>query len=249
MIRDVLVIKDGLPLFTKNFSTTKNIIRDPHNVILVSGFLSALNSFSEEFENLGSIQELKLSGSNLRLSFLKDASIPNLIFLASFDEDSKTVNIQRFLRKMSRTFLRKYNLNQIINWSGKSGIFNSFEEEVERYVEEEYSESDEEFKGKVENLFKNIEEKFQNQENYLRKMSNEYLEKEDKAKGKNLQNEPSYHSYIPNFKMKEKPDPRYYLTGKKSINVFKEIDGNKSIRNIAESLFFIPFSDFLLNLF
>jgi len=96
MIRDVLVIKDGLPLFSKNISNSRNFISDHNNLVLVSGFLSALNSFSEEFEDLGSIKELKLSNSNLRLAFLKNNTIPNLIFLASFDEESNSVNVQRF---------------------------------------------------------------------------------------------------------------------------------------------------------
>jgi hypothetical protein len=195
-----------------------------------------LKESQKQESELGLIQELKMSDSNLRLSFLKDSSIPNLIFLASFDETSKSVNVQRFLRKISRTFLRKFNLNHIINWSGKSGQFDSFEEIVEEYAIEEEQESDKGFKEKVETLFKNIEEKFQTQEVYLKKMSSEILEQEKNLHEKKASQEPEYYQYIPYFKLTKKPEPRYYLTGKKSINVFDEIDGDKSIKQIAENL-------------
>ena len=112
--------------------------------MLVSGFLSALNSFSEEFEDLGSIKELKLSNSNLRLAFLKNNTIPNLIFLASFDEESNSINVQRFLRKMSFTFLKKYNVNQIANWDGRVDTFSSFVDIVDDYIEDETKEKLEE---------------------------------------------------------------------------------------------------------
>jgi len=49
MIHDFLIIKDGLPLLFKNFSITKNIFSEADSLILVSGFFSALNSFSDSF--------------------------------------------------------------------------------------------------------------------------------------------------------------------------------------------------------
>ena len=116
MIHDFLIIKDGLPLLFKNFSSSKNIFSQADSLLLVSGFFSALNSFSDSFEDLGTISELKLSNNDLKLSFLKDSSIPNLLYIATYDEKSKAINVLRILRKVSRTFLQKFNINEILNW-------------------------------------------------------------------------------------------------------------------------------------
>ena len=113
MIHDFLIIKDGLPLLSRNFTNSINVFSQSDTLILVSGFFTALNSFSDSFEDLGTISELKLSNNDLKLSFLKDNSIPNLIYLATFDESSKSVNVKRVLRKISRTFLQKYNISEI----------------------------------------------------------------------------------------------------------------------------------------
>ena len=108
MIRDVVIIKDGVPLVVKNyFNSQKNIFSKTDTLVMVSGFFSALNSFSDQFEDLGSISELQLTKSNYKLSFVKDPSIPNLLYLATFDKDSKGINVQRYLRKISRTFLKR----------------------------------------------------------------------------------------------------------------------------------------------
>ena len=58
MICDVLIIKDGLPLLSKSFCEStdiKNLFSEVDNLIMVSGFFSALNSFSDSFEDLGTI--------------------------------------------------------------------------------------------------------------------------------------------------------------------------------------------------
>ena len=115
MINDVVIIKDGIPLLSRNFSDTKSIFSRQDNLIMISGFFSALNSFSDQFDDLGSISELKLSNNDFKLSFFKDKSIPNLIYLASYDEKSNSVNVQRYLRKISQTFLKKYSITQIPN--------------------------------------------------------------------------------------------------------------------------------------
>ena len=128
MIKDVVIIKDGIPLLSKNFSNSEQLFSKTDDLIMISGFFSALNSFSDQFDDLGSICELKLSNTDSQLSFLRDRSIPNLIYLASFDEKSKGVNVQRYLRKISNTFLRKYNIDQITKWRGRANTFKSFEE-------------------------------------------------------------------------------------------------------------------------
>ncbi|MBY9011452.1 MAG: hypothetical protein KGD70_03680 [Candidatus Lokiarchaeota archaeon] len=226
MIHDFLIIKDGLPLLFKNFSIAKNIFSESDSLIMVSGFFSALNSFSDSFEDLGTISELKLSNNELKLSFLKDSSIPNLIYIATYDEKSKPINVLRILRKLSRTFLQKFSIDDIVNWKGNVDAFTSFNDILTAFVEEELKESDTGFKERVVALFKCVEEKINEETNLLTL----------KSKLIPPPNLPNYCNQIPRFTSLKKINPKYYLTGETSHKVFYQIDGKKSIRQITESL-------------
>jgi hypothetical protein len=193
---------------------------------MVSGFFSALNSFSDSFEDLGTISELKLSNNELKLSFLKDPSIPNLIYIATYDDQSKPVNILRILRKIARIFIQKFSIENIINWSGNVKDFKSFECDLAAFQEEELHESDSGFKERVVALFKCVEEKI-NEESDLLTL---------KSKLEPPPNLPNYCSQVPRFTTMKKINPKYYLTGETSHKVFYQIDGKKSIRQITESL-------------
>ncbi|MHA2180198.1 MAG: hypothetical protein ACXAAH_02110 [Promethearchaeota archaeon] len=140
MICDVLIIKDGLPLLSKSFSNSsnaKNIFSELDNLIMVSGFFSALNTFSDSFESLGTISELKLSNNNLKLSFLKETNISDLIFLATFDKDSDLTCVQSFLKTILDLFLEKYDYDQISKWNGKLDHFKAFESVIEQEINKE----------------------------------------------------------------------------------------------------------------
>ena len=226
MIHDFLIIKDGLPLLFKNFSIAKNIFSETDSLLMVSGFFSALNSFSDSFEDLGTISELKLSNNDLKLSFLKDSSIPNLIYIATYDEKSKPVNVLRILRKLSRTFLKKFSIDAILNWRGNTNAFKSIENILETFVEEEMNESDTGFKERVVELFKNVEERL-NEESNLQAL---------RSKLDPPLNLPPYCNQIPRFITLKKINPKYYLSGESSQKIFYQIDGKKSIRQITENL-------------
>ena len=226
MIHDFLIIKDGLPLLFKNFSIAKNIFSETDSLLMVSGFFSALNSFSDSFEELGTISELKLSNNDLKLSFLKNPSIPNLIYIATYDEKSKPVNVLRILRKLSRTFIQKFSIDAILNWKGNTNAFKSFENILESFVEEEMNESDTDFKERVVELFKNVEEKL-NEESNLQAL---------RSKLDPPPNLPPYCNQIPKFTTLKKINPKYYLTGEISQKIFYQIDGKKSISQITENL-------------
>jgi hypothetical protein len=205
MIRDVLIIKDGLPLFSKNFSNSKNFISNQNNLILISGFLTALSSFSEEFEDLGSIKELKLSNSSLRLAFLKHKNLPNLIFLASYDESTNSINAQRFLRKMSYTFLKNYDLNQISNWDGNTETFINFANIVKSQVERISKEKDIDFKEKVLDLFEKIQKKIDNVA-VLNEKDNIDLKESKEIQNFILKSQ----KHIPILKISDNINPKYY---------------------------------------
>ncbi|MFX0105004.1 MAG: hypothetical protein ACFE75_05905 [Candidatus Hodarchaeota archaeon] len=226
MICDVVIIKDGLPLFSKNFSNSsniKNLISQEDNLIMISGFFSALNSFSDSFDDLGTISELKLSNNNLKLSFLKDQNIPDLIYLATYDNSSQLIEVQRFLKKISYIFLKEFDIDQISNWNGKLNYFESFNGVVKQYFEEE----------KRENEVKESNKAFE----FLNSFVDEDIKSvEPKTDPENIEQAPEYYHYIPIFTSSKKINPKYYLTGDNSCKVYEQINGEKSINQIANYL-------------
>ncbi len=238
MIRDIVIIKDGLPLFSRHINNSEPVLSEVftenNDIIMMAGFFSALNSFSEEFDNFGPIRELKLLNTELKLSFLKDITISNLIYLATFDEQSKGVNVQRVLRKISRSFVETYGEQKIENWSGKSDAFIEMNDLVDKFAREEIAETEMEFKEKIVDLFKNVEDKL-----VINKNQKQTHDKQDpnseivEISEKKFYN---YYSFVPFFKSSRKINPRYYLTGEMSQRVFRQINGEKSIDQIAREL-------------
>ncbi|MFX1420491.1 MAG: hypothetical protein ACFE9N_16420 [Promethearchaeota archaeon] len=226
MICDVLIIKDGLPLLSKSFSNStniKNLFSEVDNLIMVSGFFSALNSFSDSFEEMGTISELKLSNNNLKLSFLKDPNIPDLIYLATYDKNSNHVDVQRFLLKISDSFLKKFNINEILNWNGRLDRFNSFNDIIEKHIEEQETKHQAEYNNKVVDWIKS----FDNSPDEIQELKKELVE---------VESIPEYYNYIPTFTTSKKINPKYYLTGETSCEVYSQIDGKKSINQISNHL-------------
>jgi hypothetical protein len=215
VIRDVIIIKDGIPLFNKNFSSDINVFSQPNSLILLSGFFSALNSFSDTFNNLGSIKELKLSNTDLCVSFLRDTEIPNLLFLATYDECSSVFNVQKTLEELSKSFLRIYDLNKILNWSGNIDDFSSFEDEANQYIREN----------------NDLEKICEKNSDFKEKNVNLLISHQNRG-----EEHPYYYKFIPNFKNSKKIKPQYYLTGHTSNKIFEHINGKKSIDIIANDL-------------
>jgi len=232
MINDVVIIKDGLPLLSKNFANPNNTFSQNDNLIMISGFFSALESFSSNFEGLGAISELKLANNGMKLSFLRDLNFPNLIYLANYDENSKSVNVQRFLRKVSNNFLKLYNAEQILNWRGRKDAFKGFERFLSQYVEEEAEEIENNFKEKVLDLFDGVKEKIDegHESSLVNKKSDTITEKTDSKKV------PDYYDYVPISRMSKVTNLNYYLTGDLQFRLFHQMDGAKSIKQIAEEL-------------
>ena len=226
MICDVLIIKDGLPLLSKSFtnsSNVKNMFSEIDNLIMVSGFFSALNSFSDSFEDLGTISELKLSNNNLKLSFLKDPNIPELIFLATYDKNSELKNVQKFLSKISNLFLKTYSYNQILNWNGKLDYFNDFISIIEEYNEKEEKVKQVSYDNSVVSWLKSFEDNI-----------DVPVKLESDLEG--IESNPDYFEYIPIFTSTKKINPKHYLTGDVSCKIYDNIDGKKTINQITEEL-------------
>ncbi|MFX1410490.1 MAG: hypothetical protein ACFFA6_09065 [Promethearchaeota archaeon] len=231
MICDLLIIKDGLPLLSKSFKSSSNsqtTFTQGDNLIMASGFFSALNSFSDSFEDLGTISELRLSNNNLKVSFLRDSNIPNLIFLATYDEHSKGVNVQNILKRISQTFLQKYNFDQILEWSGRKDTFKSFEEEIAQYIKEDQKNKQPKPNQNVNDVLNSLGIKIEDTANsVITRIDQDEEEKESL---------PEYYSNIPRFTISKKVNPKFYLTGENSHKVFYQIDGKKNIEEIANEL-------------
>ena len=146
-----------------------------------------------------------------------------MIYLATFDDKSKGINVQRALRKISRTFLTRYNIDAIANWSGRTDAFDEMREIIGKYICEEKEENEIEFKEKIVDLFKNVEELIDG-------------ETEITQKKEVVIDLPGYYYYIPFSKTVKQINPRYYLSGESSHKVFQQIDGLKTINQIAENL-------------
>lgn len=225
MIYDVLIIKDGLPLLSTNLTDENNLFSQEDNLIMISGFFAALNSFSDSFEDLGAISELKLSNNNLKLSFLRNKDYPNLIFLATFNDKEDVNNVQAFLRKVSTKFLQAFNVDQIMNWNGRKEFFNSFRDEIKQCIENDKKVEEDKNNSKAfEFLSSFIEEDLQFIEEESQKEENPSI--------------PEYHNYIPTFtsSISKTINPHNYLTGDISCKVYEQIDGAKTINQIAISL-------------
>ena len=226
MICDVLIIKDGLPLLSKSFCNStniKNVFSEIDDLIMVSGFFSALNSFSDSYEDLGTISELKLSNNNLKLSFLKDENIPDLIYLATYDKKSNHIDVQEFLKKISDSFLKEFDIDQILKWNGRLNSFSSFNTIIERIIKEEEKTMQAQYNDQV--------------VDWIRSFDRQPVETQKKPiESESVELTPEFYNYIPIFTTAKKINPRYYLTGENSFKVYDQIDGRKSINQISGNL-------------
>jgi len=225
MICDVIIIKDGLPLFSKNFSISNinHLLSQEDNLIMVSGFFSALNSFSDSFESMGTISELKLSNNNLKLSFLKDSNVPDLIYLATYDSKSELIEVQQVLHKISNSFLNEFSIDQISNWNGKLDYFKKFEYSVEKFLDEENKKVQDQTNNKIFEFFNSF-------------VDDDIKPLEIKNEAVVVQENPEFYEYVPNFTTSKKINPKYYLTGDTSIVIYEKINGKKTVNQISIEL-------------
>lgn len=225
MICDVLIIKDGLPLFSKSFpnsSNGKNMFSELDNLIMVSGFFSALDSFSNSFDSLGYISELKLENSNLKLSFLRDPHVPDIIFLATFNDDSDLKGVQRFLNNIAELFFEKFDTTQIANWNGKLDSFKTFENIIETKVNDIEIVEPTQHDSKAFDWLTSFE-------------TDEIVKVEEKIDV--IEEIPDFYEFIPISTTNVAIGAmKNYLTGDISYRVYEKIDGLKTINQITNEL-------------
>lgn len=194
MIKDIFIIKDGIPVLSEHKQDQENTFSNNDDLVMMSGFLSALDSFSHQFKNLGSISQLKLS-NDLKLSFMRDSNIENLIYIASSDTKTNDYTVQKALNKVSNTFSNSCNAQTFENWRGKSSYFDQVKQELSKIVNEE-----------------------------------------EDHRSSSLPKSNQFSNIRPISKVDSKVNLGNFLTGKKAINIFKEVNGYQSITDIAQKL-------------
>ncbi|MHA1985213.1 MAG: hypothetical protein ACW98D_01120 [Promethearchaeota archaeon] len=163
-----------------------------------------------------------MDNSNLKLSFLKDKILPELIFLATFDIDSELKSVQSFLEKISVLFLKEYDYDQIKNWNGKLDHFKAFETVIEQELNEKEKVEQKKHDTKAFDWLTS----FEKEENVQVKEENEEIEEL-----------PEYYEYIPIFTTTVAIGViKNYLTGDTSYRVYGKIDGKKNINEITKEL-------------
>ncbi|MHA1682520.1 MAG: hypothetical protein ACTSUE_16400 [Promethearchaeota archaeon] len=100
-IKSLYIIKDGLPVFKKEFSRQTE---DAENETLVSGFLSAISSFMKDMKNFGLMKELKTS-ANYKFSFHQ---VESLLFVVCTESNLPGSLIDKLLNSISMKFLQLY---------------------------------------------------------------------------------------------------------------------------------------------
>ncbi len=226
IIKDIFIIKDGIPLLTEHCAELGGILSNNDNALMISGFFSALDSLSDQFQDFGNISELKLS-NDMKLSFMRDPKIDNLIYIASTDTKSDEKSVKKILKKISSSFSNKYNANMLEKWSGKRADFKDFKEELEKI----YNHDD---NLEESNSNQVIEEKPVIQKNH--EENNDENKNEQVIEVKTPPKKNSFSNAKPLLRINSNSNPERFLSGEMAIKIFKEINGNNNIAYIAQKL-------------
>lgn len=120
-IRSLYILKNGLPVFAKDFGQLEHAAGGD-NQMLVSGFFQALTSFLRDMKDFGEMKSL-ITSSNFRFSFYQAES---LLFVTCTDGRMDEIMVERFLRNISMKFLKAYskhiNASNMVNMKQFAGF-------------------------------------------------------------------------------------------------------------------------------
>lgn len=123
MIHSVYIIKKtGEGIYTKKYEDSN--IDDN----LISGFLSALQTFVSEVSSGDIIRTIKTGNVKFIYNIMHEIIV---VFVVDQNEDEK--KIQAKIEEVSDAFYKKYGAN-IENWSGDVAIFKSFDQELDDII-------------------------------------------------------------------------------------------------------------------
>jgi hypothetical protein len=126
MIADLIILKDGLPIYTKNLDAQAGITSDQTKFTLISGFLSAVSTFADSVEQLGHIQEIQMANDvffHFKKVKLKGGE---LLFIATSNEDTPRTCVKQLIEDVSEQFLCEFESELSKGWNGSVGCFDRF---------------------------------------------------------------------------------------------------------------------------
>jgi hypothetical protein len=133
MLNDLFILKNGLPIFTKNECLYDNSRANADKITMISGFLSALNSFANNVDTLGNMKEMKME--DVSFMFFKPPNDHNLLFVgASKGKDIQAPMVEAILKKISSAFIRRFPFITENKWDGETEIFKEFESILENIM-------------------------------------------------------------------------------------------------------------------
>lgn len=133
MLNDLFILKNGLPIFTKNECLYEDSRASENQITMISGFLSALNSFANNLDTLGNMKEMKME--DVSFMFFKPPNDNNLLFVgASKGKDIQAPMVEAMLKKISSAFIRRFPFITENKWDGETEIFKEFENILENIM-------------------------------------------------------------------------------------------------------------------
>ena len=121
-IHKVFILKDGILLIDKNFSNRLKV-----EMRLVTGFLSAIQSFSREMTG-SSMRSMNFE--NLTFHFYMEKKVPGLVYVIITDLDYNLKEVNCKIMKISSLFFEKYS-KYLSNFNGDVAPFESFNETLD----------------------------------------------------------------------------------------------------------------------
>jgi len=130
------VLKDGLPIFTKNVDPHHGITADQGKFTLISGFLSAVSSFADSMEQLGQMQEMQMT-SDIFFSF-KKAKLQKCILLFIVVSNGETPKhlVKDLIQNSTEQFLCQFDEELSAGWNGNVDIFRRFLDIIDILLQE-----------------------------------------------------------------------------------------------------------------
>lgn len=121
-IHKIFLLKDGILLIDKNFSSKLKV-----EMRLVKGFLSAIQSFSQEMTG-SSMRSMNFE--NLTFHFYMEKKVPGLIYVIITDLDYNLKEVNCKIMKISSLFFDNYS-KHLSNFSGDVAPFESFDKTLD----------------------------------------------------------------------------------------------------------------------
>jgi hypothetical protein len=125
MISLILIITHGgILCYSKSFTNDITVDND-----LISGFLTAMDSFAKEIKG-GGIDSLNLRNFNFLYSYSEEYET---IFIIAINEDDPETEARNELEKIKEEFINRYK-DKLANWTCEVSVFQEFDEFIENNI-------------------------------------------------------------------------------------------------------------------